>query len=472
MSDRLSEIIAESFCYGNLSICGLDIKAPTKESYKLLIDKLRESDPSRGVETFWCLVRNVKQIEMVSIDYIDFIKDIFDILDDRFGSKMTIDFNTPFAIKLFIISEMFHTIAAVNLERNIQGVYKHFTYTFKHIIKFIDDNELTTFYHVPGNGTSTWQPEWKIEWVDSNNSCLEVIKDTSIDIFTENVLNSPKIHGYADSSFASLGNMVEVIAIRLTWLKRVAPQYFRFLDGIGLLTEFSHWVFHNFPYNEISNGYLQLIPLSDDIYLPPGADRELDMIDLIFEMIPENVATYLLGFSHITGAISKRKIRQYVQQSKAAGYFDQIKCRNWKYVESTMFHDKKIGNLDEDGEQLNVLYFPIDSYNIADISVLYCNDFYYLFTYPEFQNISHSTTNPYNRKQIDTGYLNLLRDNIVIKNLMKDDLAERGLVVDMNATMQENYDELLEKVHIYTRPIPKRRYIPEEMISLIFPNLS
>ena len=463
-ADPVSAIVTESFCYGNVDLCGVDINI-NDELYNSLFAALQKTDPKRPLQDYWCLVRNIKSLESMTLEYIDFVEDVFRLLDERFGENKNISFKSHFAIKLYIINEMFHTITAVAIEKNIDEVCGYFMFTFSEIVKFIETFHVITLYKLPGDGV--WDPIWKMEWVQ--DSCLEGLRDTTIDVHTDLILNNPKIYTY------SKAYIVAKTAERLRCLKKEAPNYFKFLDGVGVIAEFSEWVFHNFPYSEIAKGYLQLIPVSSEVYLPDGVDRSIELIDLVFEIIPERLATYALGFSAITGELSRKMIRKYVQKCKKEGlkkYFGDIQQKNWTYIESKMYHEPKIGNLDEEGKQLNVLYFPVDAYNFDDTSVMYCNDFYYIFTYPEFENLSQSTTNPYNRKPIHNGYLNMIRDRLVIKNIMKEETAERGLALELNGTMIENYNELMENIMVYSEPVPKHRYLPQDMISLLFPNLN
>ena len=459
-NDPLRKVLAESFCYGDVSLCRLDQKI-TPETYNFLIENFKKSDSSRDINGYWCLIRNIKSIETISIEYIDFISEIFDILDQRLGVSTEISFDSPFVIKLYVINELLHTLTAIAMKNGKTEFLDYFAQVFNTIIKFIKEFRVTTIYNVP-NDMDFWFPSWKLEYKDMS------IKDSSIDIFTDTIINNPKIKFYSGSQ-----NVMERVTKRLQYLKQEAPCYFNFLEGVGILAEFSHYSFHKYPYNEIAKSYIDMIKLSTEIFVPENLRGDnIDYVDLIFELIPESLSTYLLGFSNIAGSMSKKLIRKNVKCSKKEGYFESIEAKNSKFIDANMFHERKIGNSEEDGVMTNVLYLPVASYNVDDIAILYSNDFYYVFTYPEFQNLSETSTNIYNRKTIDNGYINMIRDKMVIKNIMKEEVAENGLSLELNGTMKENYMEFLENIKTYTHFSPKQGFLPEHMISLLFPGLN
>ena len=66
---------------------------------------------------------------------------------------------------------------------------------------------------------------------------------------------------------------------------------------------------------------------------------------------------------------------------------------------------KKCGNSIEDDEILNLIYTPTNSYNSDDTIVLFSNGVYFVFNYPEYDNIIKSESNPYNREIFDFKYI-------------------------------------------------------------------
>ena len=125
-------------------------------------------------------------------------------------------------------------------------------------------------------------------------------------------------------------------------------------------------------------------------------------------------------------------------------YFDYISSNfNKKKIESISFKIES-GNPIEESEFLDLCYNKIIDYNQDDIVSLLNNNVIHYFSCKEFKTILKKRENPYNRQEFNIFYHIL--ENLKFKNKSKKIFLNRGLSLELNGTMKENFEELRENI--------------------------
>ena len=84
------------------------------------------------------------------------------------------------------------------------------------------------------------------------------------------------------------------------------------------------------------------------------------------------------------------------------------------------------------------------------------NDVYFIFTYPEYDNIWKNDINPYNREFVTDTCTSRIKMQLDGKRKIMNACRLRGLELELNGTLEENFDELVKKITIYKPPIYQR----------------
>ena len=436
------QLVAESFCYGNIK--NLSIKHEMGNIFFTnIVNFLKENSKDRPLETFWCLVVNIISIiDVHSLFFLKFVKEIFDILDQRFQSDYSnVSFDNLAILKTFIINNISYAIDSYSFSSKPidKDNLVYYLDNFKDILKYIDEFKIITNYNVGITTEDKWTPKWKINYSDND------LSTSNIDIFTDNI-----IMFYNINYSSNMSDILKKVHNRLCFLKLKSPMYFAFISTF--LEDFSKHIIYNYPYYEISNHYQELIKISDQIYIPEGFTRyNFDYLDILFYILPTNFVSYILGFPVTTmGSIPKRLIKEYTKHLKdnKEEYFKDLEGKNDNYIRSKMFI-KKCGNSIEDDNILNLIYEPVKSYNSDDTIVLFSDGVYFVFNYPEYDNIIKMESNPYNRENFDFKYLSLFSFAKSMKKDMIKDVRLRGLEVNLNSNMKENLTELEDKIKVF-----------------------
>jgi len=132
-----------------------------------------------------------------------------------------------------------------------------------------------------------------------------------------------------------------------------------------------------------------------------------------------------------------------------------MESRNDKLIKARIFIDK-IGNKIEDEEIINLLFIPAKSYNADDTYVTFSNGVYFIFNYPEFDNLIKKEENPYNRENLEYKYVSALSFYHSLKKDLIKECRVRGLQVELKGTMEENLEEVFENI---------KRFKPQEYLN-------
>ena len=116
---------------------------------------------------------------------------------------------------------------------------------------------------------------------------------------------------------------------------------------------------------------------------------------------------------------------------------------NKKYLNSIEF-ETEVGNGKDDEESLDLCYVKIKEYNQDDIVSIFNNNILHHFSCREFETILKKEENPYNRDKITN--LRKVIDNLKFKKRIKKTLLTKGLDLELNGSMLENYEEVMEKI--------------------------
>jgi len=190
----------------------------------------------------------------------------------------------------------------------------------------------------------------------------------------------------------------------------------------------------------------------DNVYIPKNiAKDDFKGLSIVFSVIPEMLSSYILGFPSISmGSLSQKLVSKFSKDivEDREKYFDNLEERNADIIKNNMFFNK-CANGYEDSDVVNLLYNPVKSYNIDDIKIIMSNGVYFVFTYPEFDNLKKNEHNPYNRELISLNFLNYIRTYIIDKKKILISSSSRGLDLDLTGNMRENFDELITNIKIF-----------------------
>lgn len=439
-----SQLLVETFTYGNIKLLLKEIKIDFTDE-KLLDDlykSIKDSIHSRGFESLWSIVWNlIISIDINYLNFLKFVKHIFDIFDERFEPDFTrVGFDNILTLKCYVLNDINYVIDAYSLSSTPvrKDILTYYTTTFKRELKYIQDFGIITRFNLPGE--TNWIAEWTIHFNQN------IIKTSNIDIYLDHFTSNPKIH-YA----SNMSDVLEKIVTRLIFLKRNTNEYFNFIETY--LFDFSNNAFSTYPYYEIAQHYQRLVSVSDEVYIPDNIPKEeFKGLSVIFSVIPKSLASYILGYPSISmGSLTQKFINELIKDLKRdqKDYFEKLEQKNAKVIDSKMYFDK-CSNYRESKNILNLVYNPVKSYNIDDVTVTISNGIYFIFTYPEYENISTKEINPYNRDPVTQNFLDQISINTNSKKKIISQCGKRGLQLVLDGTMEENFHEFLQNIKIYT----------------------
>lgn len=456
--------IIESFCYGNINQSTIKLNDELLDN---IIHRIK-SDTSRSVKSLWCLVGNVKKLQLIysinSQRFLNFVKELFDTIDTIFPTfinNTNINFDNPLMVKIFILNEIIYSmdsflISGNKLEDNVE---KTFNANFEDLVIFINSNSIMTTYDVPYD-TSTWLPIWTIVYKENS------LSNDIIDIYNDNFLIFSNVK-YSKT----MKNVLEKVYERLLFLKEVAPEYYETLVN-SYISVFTQYVFEKYPYAEIINSYMKFVELTDRTYIPERYPRDgFTKTDLVFSVLPISLSSYVMGFPVFSiGTLAPHQVMNMGKKlnNNIENFYNDLIEKNKQSIKSRIYVGN-VGNNIEGSSYINNLYIETDHYNYDDIMLLFTGGFYFIFNYPEFQNLSKTTLNPYNRDVIDTKYINNMTYIINEKNIMINEVRKRGLKVELSGTMRENYDEICENISINIPEV--ETFTSNNILRMVFSNL-
>ena len=394
----------------------------------------------------WRFMKNFKTLLHYNENYL--ISDIkkFEKLEDfllktikfyeKFFSKKKYNFLKPTECSDFF---GINSIVMVNLFKSKLQIYKknnRFIDLEKFSNKFseylIEDNDFIYDYVSPYDDIK-WTSKWK--FLTKNKE----ITFENIDIYLDSYFENSNL--YYNSS---MGNNIKSLSERLEFLEIKAPNYFKILQKN--LVKVTEKLFNIFPYNIVYNDYRSLLKYQS--YIPKLVNDNISENKWMLSILPDFLSAYLLGFPVITMDIpGSKNLKFFIEKLENLGveeYFNFIKEKfNKSYINSISFNINT-GNLKEEENIVDLCYNDISDFNQDDISCIFNQDVVHYFTSKEFKTIIKKQENPYNRQFFPNIYKIL--ENLKFKNKVKKSLLSRGLDVELDSTLLENFNEIKEKL--------------------------
>lgn len=434
-------LIINTFVYGNISI--LD-KYPNSSHYDNILTCLEKSMENRSLDNVWNVIYNIKLMKDKNLDInlLKFIKKIFHIFDKKFKENEEIIKDNINLLKGFIITEIKYSIICIQTFKHNDDIVLFFFENFQKEDIFCSRNAIYFNYNIPTE--DFWIPYWKVSYLEDN---LEL---DFIDIYTDNLII------YKNNQFESkecLENIIE----RLKYLKENAPDYFKLLDENYML-EYTSRVFIDYRHSDIIKNYHKFLEISDNVFIPDLLKGiKMDEISLFMSIIPERLLSYFLGLPYITGGNMSLRIfinRLELFLKNREEFYNTIYENNKKIIQSRCL-TTKCGNAVDEDDILNVLFTPVNTYNIDDIYVIVSNDTDYIFNTPEFANILKTCSNPYNRENV-TLYENYYMSHILqMKNAVVKQCEKMNLDVQLQGNMEEDFQNTFDKAKKNVEEYPK-----------------
>ena len=281
-----------------------------------------------------------------------------------------------------------------------------------------------------------WTSKWK--FLAKNKE----ITFENIDIYLDSYFKNSNL--YYNSSMC---NNIKSLAERLNFLEKFSPTYFREISK--MLPLLSEKLFNIFPYGIIYNDYKPLLKFNT---YAPTLLREIKTpvseYTWMFSILPSFLICYILGFPVISMDIpGNKKINEFIKLLEKKGdkeYFEYIRDEfNQKYMKSISFNTETGNGID--GEIiLDLCYNNILDYNQDDVACLFNENVIHYFTSKEFRTILKKQENPYNRQFFPN--ISKIIENLKFKNKVKKNLNSRGLDLELDGTLLENFEEMKQKI--------------------------
>lgn len=439
------ELLTESFCYGNVKLFLKEKKIDYED--ETMMKELRASVIANiglmNLETLWCIINNLQNnIKIDSKNFFEFIRFVFNQIDRYFEQdSYKVSFDNVLTIKSFLLNDINYTIEAYSIsEAELDNdLVRYYVTEFKDELEYIDRFNIVTSFNIPGN--LPWKPEWSIHY--NMNS----IKTSNVDIQLDNIVMHPEI-----VYTPNMTDLLEKILTRLRFLKNEHYGYYLLLEPY--IPDFSYYVFTKYPYCDVANHYERLVELTNHSYVPEGIEREnFKGLAVILYSIPISLASYILGFPCISmGSLSPKLINKCIKEilEDQDSYFDDMEMKNKKIIDSKMFVSECANAVDE-GEYIDLLYNKVKSYNCDDVMIIISNGVYFAFTYPEFENILKTSANSYNREIVPIDMIHHIRTYTSSKKEVILNCADRGLKLELNGTLRDNFEELVKSIKTYKK---------------------
>lgn len=348
--------------------------------------------------------------------------------------------NNSIAILILLreLGERLKNISIFNESTNINFLCKLFENKFSYLLNEHKEDLILIDYILPYE-KNNWSPSWCVTIDDKQ----EIIK--YVDIYIDYYFLFPDIRFNQ-----YMANDITELLKRLDFLQNKAINYYSkaIEEKINYL---SKNIFNSYPYKTIYEDYLKLAKKYREVYVPVILKYfNLDKIDndiWLLVILPKYLCAYLLGFAIISSDVPNEKnLSKVIEKIINIGienYWEEI----YK-VNNSMIHLKSMniscGNSKEEDKILDVTFTPVIEYNMDDTFLLFNEGVFYVFTYPEFEDLINKERNPYNRNPIPL--LTSMVAAIKFKKKLKRQLNYRYLDVDLKSTMQDNFNLIKENL--------------------------
>lgn len=442
------DLLREIYFFGNL-----DIVYNTRELKKMELEKLSElSELPEGINKdqsfIWRFYNNFDYIitsfetiifkdEEKTKKFCDIFSNILKSYQKVFKMKKIHTIDSIEKNKDFFYVLVNLLVRKIHTKLSLYDRDKEYFY-----FKFSEFNTDKSFhfyldYQIP-YGHIKWTSSWKII------SREKEIPILGIDIYLDSYFKNSNLY-YNENMKDDLRLFYE----KLKFLKDHSPCYLEILKKN--LLNVTERLYHIFPYNKLYIDYKNLLKIDKTIYRNKLIRKDKNFSDnkWLFSLLPEFLSSYLLGFPIISLDVPGEKIInkyiQYMDQKETSKeYYEWFSNEfNKKYLNSIEF-ETEVGNGKDDEESLDLCYVKIKEYNQDDIVSIFNNNILHHFSCREFETILKKEENPYNRDKITN--LRKVIDNLKFKKRIKKTLLTKGLDLELNGSMLENYEEVMEKI--------------------------
>lgn len=435
-----SRLVSESFVFGNLGVVQFGKYAYDLDTngFKDIVETFAGSKWERELHEYWNIINNLNifnsgRVTQVTINHLRFTKRIFNILESKFKENFdTIGDNFNFTImKCFVVSNI-KKVAV--MDKNFAEIFEK---GFKRELDYMKKFNLKLTY----NNTADRNILYTYSYSYISDNSQVTISSTLPELYSDEMIVFPKV-----TLPEVCPPILSKVTTRLENLKIHAPEYFKALEPY--LKEYSIFALDNYPLRDLYNNYRNLMYISDAVLKPFGISAdEFEGSNALLSIVHEYLRSYLLGFPYMSDNYITEKAQTDAMKlfyNDRDAYYKSLQERNRNYIKSKMFLDSCSNGVDDNGDYVNLVYTPVVNYNIDDICVLMSNNTYFVFNYPEFKDILETEKNPYNREKLRS--MNQMHSTIFVKDFICGLSKERGIDIELNGDLKENYEEVLEQV--------------------------
>ena len=438
-----NDLLIETFRFGRL-----DLIYTLRELKNIDLKILFKNDIDYHIGWEWRLFHNLKLLVTIGernlinnetekflpiLDYLEkIIKNYekkFNLTDRRLYSKSL----NYFLVIVYCLLKEIKNKLNIN-EKSVIVLQKDFNKRFKNYLDIIKKKNFFLHNFSPFE-ENKWSSKWKFIYEEK-----EIIL-RNIDVYIDTYFYNPNIYYRNDMS-----NNLFFLASRLQYLKENTKKYYRSCISLRVYS-LSERIFYQFPITNIFNNYRKLIALGEHVFIPE-LYRETKTDEFwLFSVLPRYLVAFLLGYPVITsGDFEVKNLKQSILnfiQDKQKYYKDYAENVIDPYIKIKSF-GIDCGNGIDDENVIDLSYNNINQYNIDDITIYFSQGVNHIFTSPEYDNLLKKQINPYNRANI-TNLINI-KENISFKSKLLRKLKNRGLEINLNATLKEIYEEIIEKI--------------------------
>ena len=478
MSD---DILIETLLHGNLEMVynSRDIKKISPLHFHDIIKDFSLSH--NGIYRFYINYKNylsIKEIDLIkenkpeSILLFDILNiiiekadslEVFHNLDIRIN---TADYNSMVKIFIYNLIHLLHSKIKYYLleNNNLLDYYNKFKEKFSRFSAYFNLEDLVINYIIPLDDSS-WRPSWKIIY-NNEDHLLE-----GIDTFIDTVFRYSNIQCYSHIMYLEIRYINE----RLEYLKNHSSKYYPHFIKANV-EKLTKNVFENFPLQLVYRDYYDTMLKHKDVYRPEITKyirvENFTKDIYILTILPLYLTAYLLGYPILRSDIPAIKnMHLKIKHFKSETYYDNLANNfNLEYHKLLSIGVDCANAQDEEGNYLNLFYNRIIDFNIDDTLQVFNNGVYHLFTSPEYSELSKKGTNFYNRSELKV--IDPIIYNLRFKRKTKRFLANRGISVELNSTLKDNFLEIkkaLKNQEIISERIPDRglHFSNESLINLL-----
>lgn len=441
-------LLYETFLFGNLELLYTRRKLKNIELNNF-IEILNNNETDFGINWGWRFYKNYKFLystyenniitdKEIGIFFINLLEAIItlakkintnlDCFDDIENDNIAV------LILLRELEERLKNISIFNESNNITSLQNLFDKKFNYILNQQKDC-LTLLDYILPYEKNNWSPSWCVTIDDK----AEIV--AGIDIHIDYYFLFPDIrfnnHMIKD---------ITALTKRLQFLQEKAKNYYNKVieEKINYLTKN---IFNSYPYKIIYEDYLILAKKYEQVYLPPILKYfNLDKINndiWLLSILPKYLTAYLLGFAIISSDVPNEKnLSKVIEKILDVGvheYWQEIYQINNTIINLKSMHID-CGNNKEENKILDLTYSSVDEYNIDDTFLFFNEGVFYVFTYPEFEDLINKERNPYNRNVVPL--MTSMISAIKFKKKLKRQLNYRYLEANLNSTMEENFNTI------------------------------